>query len=104
MKQRKAVLIPCVAFLAITMLLSGMYLLTIHRSVVHVKEEYKSIASNQSNIICGRIDAVLARTHILSALVTAESGKTNAFDLVAAEIYESTVRYRCDTEKYCRGA
>lgn len=83
-------LLPIAAFLGIALLLSGLYLMTVRGAVGHMKEQYRSIAANQSSIIQGAVDTALARAHTLSALVASDGGETDAFDLVAHQIYDST--------------
>lgn len=90
MKKKRIFFVPAAVFLGVAVLLSSLYILAIRKSTLQEREKYQAIASNQSNVITGCVDTVVARAYTLSALVSAWGGEVEDFDMVAGQIYENT--------------
>lgn len=90
MKKKQGTILSIATFLIVSIILSGLYMLVLKKSVAESRERYRYIAVNQSNIIRDSIDAVLARSFTLSTLVHDNDGGTAFFDRQAERIYQET--------------
>ena len=88
--QKREILLSVVIFLAVGVLLSGIYLIEARQSVLQNRERYRYIAASQSNLICGRVDTVLSRVFMLSTLVNDNQGDIGFFDRQGERIYLET--------------
>lgn len=90
MKLKREYTISIVTFLVTAIILSGLYVIAVNESISQDRERHRYIAANQSNIIRGCIDTVLARAYTLRTLVDDYDGNTEFFDRQAEKIYTET--------------
>lgn len=90
MKLRREAAVSAVVFVAVSIILSGIYIISGKQAVVKNREYHRYVAANQSNIIRGCVDTVLARAYTLGTLINDQNGDTDFFERQAERIYQDT--------------
>lgn len=90
LKHKEETVVSIATFLIISIIFSGLYIITEKQSIAQNRERYRYIAASQSNRIRACADTVLARVYTLSALVNDNNGDTDFFERQAERIYKET--------------
>ena len=76
-------------FLLTFIFLSSIYFVLLNQNIAQEKVRYGYIAANEAEHIATIIDCIMARTNTLKALVQDHHGKTDFFNNIAANVYDS---------------